>query len=103
MRRRSAAMPERATPSFPTLLQRFFVEHLGQHRAVSPQTVAAYRDTFWLFLGFAETKIGRSPSTLTLTDLNMRLLLGFLDHLEKVRGNSVRSRNARLAALRTFL
>jgi site-specific recombinase XerD len=96
-------MGDRSTPSFAALVQRFFVEHLGQHRAVSPQTVAAYRDTFRLLLGFAETMIGKTPSALLLTDLNARLLLDFLDHLEKVRGNSVRTRNARLAALRTFL
>jgi len=90
-------------PSFPVLLQRFFVEHLGQHRAVSPQTVAAYRDTFRLLLNFTERKTGKAPSALSLTDLNAKLLLDFLDYLEKDRGNSVRSRNARLAALRTFL
>ncbi|MER8562681.1 phage integrase SAM-like domain-containing protein [Mesorhizobium sp. M0578] len=54
-------------------------------------------------MAFAETAIGKPPSKIALTDLNARLLLDFLDHLEKVRGNSVRSRNARLAALRTFL
>ena len=90
-------------PSFPTLLQRFFTEHLGQHRAVSPRTIAAYRDTFRLLLQFAEDTIGKSPTTISLADLNMKLILGFLDHLEKKRNNSVRSRNARLAALRSFL
>jgi site-specific recombinase XerD len=96
-------MSDQATPSFPALVQRFFVEHLGQHRAVSPQTIAAYRDTFRLLFGFAEMKIGKTPSALSLTDLSARLLLDFLDHLEKTRGNSARSRNARLAALRAFL
>lgn len=96
-------MGEQTTPSFAALVQRFFVEHLGQHRAVSPRTIAAYRDTLRLLLAFAETSIGKPPSKLALTDLNARLLLNFLDHLEKVRANSVRSRNARLAALRTFL
>jgi site-specific recombinase XerD len=90
-------------PSFPTLLQRFFVEYLGQQRAVSPRTIAAYRDTFRLLLSFAERRIGKSPTTITLTDLDTKLILGFLDHLEKDRNNGVRSRNARLAALRSFL
>jgi site-specific recombinase XerD len=90
-------------PSFPTLLQRFLVEHLGQHRAVSPRTIAAYRDTFRLLLQFAEETIGKSPTTLSLADLNMKLILSFLDYLEKKRNNSARSRNARLAALRSFL
>ncbi|WP_313608685.1 hypothetical protein [Rhizobium sp.] len=51
------------TPSFPTLLQRFFVDHLRQQRAVSPCTVAAYRDTFKLLLAFAEKRIGKSRRT----------------------------------------
>ena len=92
-----------STPSFSTLLQRFFVEHLGRQRAVSPRTVAAYRDTFRLLLRFAEGRIGKAPTALTLIDLDARLILGFLDHLEKDRKNSARSRNARLAALRSFL
>lgn len=91
------------TPSFPTLLQRFFVEHLGSQRAVSPRTIVAYRDTFRLLLSFAEAEIGKAPATLTLADLNAQLILSFLDHLEKERNNGARSRNARLAALRSFL
>lgn len=92
-----------STPSFSTLLQRFFVEHLGRQRAVSPRTIAAYRDTFRLLLRFAEGRIGKAPTALALIDLDARLILGFLDHLEKDRKNSARSRNARLAALRSFL
>lgn len=91
------------TPSFSTLLQRFFVEHLGRQRAVSPGTIAAYRDTFRLLLSFAEAKISKSPAALALADLDARLILSFLDHLEKERNNGARSRNARLAALRSFL
>jgi site-specific recombinase XerD len=90
-------------PSFPALLQAFFVEHLTQQRALSPQTVAAYRDAFMLFLGFAELRLGRSPAQLTLADITPDLIMAFLDHLERDRHNSVRSRNARLAALRSFL
>ena len=90
-------------PSFPALVQAFFVEHLTQQRALSPQTVAAYRDTFILFLGFAEARLGRSPAMITLSDITPDLITAFLDHLERERHNSVRSRNARLAALRSFL
>ena len=90
-------------PSFSTLLQRFFVEHLGRQRAVSPRTIAAYRDTFRLLLSFAEARIGKAPTALALVDLDARLILDFLDHLEKERNNGARSRNARLAALRSFL
>lgn len=96
-------MNDHCKTSFLMLLQRFFVEHLSQHRAVSPQTIAAYHDTFRLFLNFAELKIGKAPSAILLTDLKASLLLDFLEYLEKERGNSVRSRNARLAAIRTFL
>jgi integrase/recombinase XerD len=90
-------------PSFPALLQRFFVEHLRQQRAVSPSTVAAYRDTFRLLLLFAQKRIGKTPTQLALRDLDAALILAFLDHLERERGNSVRSRNARLSAVRSFL
>ena len=91
------------TPSFPILLQRFFVEHLGNQRAVSPRTIAAYRDTFRLLLGFAAAQIGKEPTRLILADLDAQLILDFLDHLEKERSNGARTRNARLAALRSFL
>src|SRR5215472_9944558 len=90
-------------PSFAILLQRFFVEHLQQHRAVSPRTIAAYRDAFRLLLAFAEKTLGRKPQHFLLTDLNAKFILAFLNHLETERKNSVRSRNARLAALRSFL
>ena len=90
-------------PSFPKLLQQFFVEYLGQQKAVSRHTVAAYRDTFQLLLQFAQSTIGKIPTDMTLEDLNAALILRFLDHLEKGRGNSVRSRNARLASIRAFL
>jgi len=90
-------------PSFPILLQRFFVEHLGNQRAVSPRTIVAYRDTFRLLFDFTEAAIRKAPTQLTLADLDAQLILSFLDHLEKKRSNSVRTRNARLAALRTFL
>ena len=90
-------------PSFATLLQRFFTEHLTRHRAASPRTIAAYRDTFRLLLLFAERHIGKAPTTVTLADLDAGLVLAFLDHLERDRNNGVRSRNARLAAIRSFL
>ncbi|MGD1984818.1 MAG: tyrosine-type recombinase/integrase [Chromatiaceae bacterium] len=90
-------------PSFPSLVQAFFVEHLTQQRALSQQTVAAYRDAFMLLLGFAEARLGRSPAMITLADMTPDLITAFLDHLKRDRHNSVRSRNARLAALRSFL
>jgi integrase/recombinase XerD len=90
-------------PSFATLLQRYFTDHLTRHRAASPRTIAAYRDTFRLLLLFAEQHIAKPPTAVKLTDLDAALVLAFLDHLERDRGNRSRSRNARLAAVRSFL
>jgi integrase/recombinase XerD len=87
-------------PSFAALVQTFFAEHLTQQRALSPCTVAAYRDAFVLFLDFAQTRLGKSPVAIKLADITPELVLAFLDHLEHERHNTVRSRNARLAALR---
>lgn len=97
-------MPKPTTvPSFAMLVQRFFTEHLTRHRAVSPRTVAAYGDTFRLLLRFAERHAEKPPTALALADLDAKLVLAFLDHLERDRKNGARSRNARLAALRAFL
>ena len=87
---------------FATLLQRFFAERLLQQKNASPRTVAAYRDTFRLLMGYAERKLGKPPAKLTLSDFDATLILGFLTHLEVERHNTVRSRNARLAAVRSF-
>jgi integrase/recombinase XerD len=90
-------------PSFPTLVQDFFCQYLIAQRNVSKQTVASYRDTFRLFLTSIQQRTGKAPSTLLLTDVNTTLVLAFLDHLEQNRGNSVRTRNNRLAAIRAFM
>lgn len=99
----SSPKSKAAPPTFPALVQAFFSEHLTQQRALSPCTVAAYRDTFMLFLNFANTRCVGSPATMKLADITPELILAFLDHLEQERHNAVRSRNARLAALRSFL
>jgi len=95
--------PPKSPPSFAALVQAYFSEYLAQQRALSAQTIAAYRDAFVLFLGFAESHLGKSPAAMTLADITPALITAFLDHLERQRHNSVRSRNARLAALRSFL
>jgi site-specific recombinase XerD len=92
-----------APPSFPALIQTFFAEHITQQRALSPCTVAAYRDTFMLFLDFTTRHCGKSPASMKLADITPEVILAFLDHFEHERHNAVRSRNARLAALRSFL
>jgi len=91
------------SPSFASLVQRFFTEYLVMQRAVSPRTIASYRDAMLLFLRFVEQRIRKAPIVVRLADITPDLILAFLDHLEKVRGNSVRSRNLRLTALRAFL
>jgi len=84
-------------------VQAFFTHHLCQHKQASPQTIASYRDTFRLFLTFVKDTTGREPAALQVSDLDAPLVLQFLDYLEQQRGNTVRSRNLRLAALRTFV
>src|SRR5882762_875660 len=90
-------------PTFAALVQLFFTEYLVTQRAMSPRTVACYRDGLMLFLAFAERRLGKSPTTLRLADIDPDLILAFLDDLEHKRHNSVRSRNLRLTALRAFL
>src|SRR5437763_5014917 len=90
-------------PSFAALAQAFFAEHFQQQRAMSPRTVATYRDAFVLFLDFAQARLHKQPTMIGLHEITPVLILAFLDHLEQERGNAVRTRNARLAALRAFL
>lgn len=90
-------------PALAPVVQRFFAERLIQQRHVTAATVAAYRDTFRLLLRFAEGHLTKAPARLGLEDLDAPLVLAFLDHLEQTRGNAIRSRNARLAAVRSFM
>jgi integrase/recombinase XerD len=83
-------------------LQTFFTDRLIRQRQASSHTIAAYRDTFRLLLAFAEHRTGSPPSRLRIDDLDASLIGAFLDHLEHGRGNSVRTRNARLAAIHSL-
>jgi site-specific recombinase XerD len=83
-------------------LQAFFTDRLTRQRNASPHTIAAYRDTWRLLLGYAARHTGVAPSALDLDHLDAALIAGFLDHLEHERGNSVRTRNARLAAIHSL-
>lgn len=89
------------TPLAPTL-EAFFTCRLVNEKGVSSHTIAAYRDTFRLLLTFAQQHTGKQPSALQLEDLDAQLISVFLDHLEHQRGNSVRTRNARLAAIHSM-
>jgi site-specific recombinase XerD len=83
-------------------LQRFFTQRLMQERRVSPHTIGSYRDTFRLFLKFTQQRLHKAPSALVFEDIDAPLVSAFLDHLEKQRGLSVRSRNLRLTAIHSF-
>ena len=83
-------------------MQAFFTERLQRQRRASPNTIAAYRDTFRLLLTFAEQQTGKTASQLHVDDLNVGLISAFLDHLELERANGTSTRNARLAAIRSL-
>lgn len=83
-------------------LQAFFTDRLIRQRHASSHTIAAYRDTFRLLLAFAEQRTNKAPSDLRIADLDAPLIGAFLDHLETERGNGVRTRNARLAAVHSL-
>jgi integrase/recombinase XerD len=83
-------------------LQAFFTDRLISQRRVSPHTVAAYRDTFRLLLGYAHQHTGKMPASLGLEDLDANVISGFLDHLERARRNSAATRNARLTAIHSL-
>ena len=83
-------------------LQAFFTSRLIRQRQASPATIAAYRDTWRLLLGYCSGRTGKQPSGLQITDLDASLIAAFLDHLEQDRRNSARTRNARLAAIHSM-
>ena len=91
-----------AKPTLADLIESFFRQRLVAQRRASPDTVSTYRDALRLFLIFGSQQKGKKPSQLSIEDLDRNLVLAFLDHLEKDRGNSVRTRNARLTAIRSF-
>jgi site-specific recombinase XerD len=84
------------------LLEAFLITRLQGQRHASPNTVAAYRDTFRLLLLFTKSTTGKAPSALGITDIDAGLVAAFLDHLEHDRGNSVRTRNLRLTAVHSL-
>jgi site-specific recombinase XerD len=83
-------------------LQTYFTDRLIGQRAASPNTIAAYKMTFRLLLGFASQHTGKSPGTLDIAELDAPLVAAFLDHLERDRHNSVVTRNNRLAAVHSL-
>jgi integrase/recombinase XerD len=96
-------MTTASPPPFPLLVQQYFCQRLIAQRNASQRTVSSYRDTFRLLLGFAENRLQKIPTALALSDLDAPFILEFLDHLEQGRGNTPRTRNARLTTIRSFM
>jgi site-specific recombinase XerD len=83
-------------------LQAFFTDRLALQRQASGHTIAAYRDAIKMLIVFAAQRTGKTPSRLDIADLDAQTVGAFLNHLENDRGNSVRTRNARLAAVHSL-
>lgn len=83
-------------------LQAYFTDRLITQRNSSPETIVAYRNAFRLLLRFASQRTGKQPFELDIDDLDAPLIGSFLTHLEQDRGNSPRTRNARLGAIHSF-
>ncbi|GAA5166242.1 tyrosine-type recombinase/integrase [Pseudonocardia eucalypti] len=83
-------------------LQAFFTDRLIGQRQASPRTIAAYRDTIRLLLAYIHRHTAKPPAQLDWEDLNATVISGFLHHLETIRGNSIRTRNTRLTAIRSL-
>jgi site-specific recombinase XerD len=92
----------RPSATLPGLLESFFTQRLMNQRQVSPHTISSYRDTFRLLLRFAQQRLHKSPARLSFEEIDAPLVAAFLNDLEKGRGISVRSRNLRLTAIRSF-
>ena len=90
------------TTSLAPLLERFFTQRLTQQRQASPHTISSYRDTFRMLLKFTQQRLHTPPSRLALEAIDAPLIVAFLDHLEKHRGLTARSRNLRLTAIHSF-
>lgn len=89
-------------PTLPALLESFFRNRLTKQRNASRSTMASYRDALRMLILFATEHTGRKPCALTVEDLDRDLVLAFLDELENKRKNTIRTRNARLTAIRSF-
>lgn len=89
-------------PSLARLLESFFHRYLTQQRNATPATIRTYRDALRLLILFAAQRTGKKPCALTVQDLDRDVVLAYLDHLERSRGNCIHTRNARLTAIRSF-
>jgi site-specific recombinase XerD len=92
----------RSSATLAALLERFFTQRLMNQRQASPHTISSYRDTFRLLLQFAQQRLHKPPARLGFEEIDAPLIAAFLDDLEKRRGITIRSRNLRLTAIRSF-
>lgn len=90
------------TTDFARYLAIFFAKYLPSERGASKNTIMAYRDTFVLLFQYMEQKKNIKPHKMCLNDLGQATVIDFLNWLETAKGNSAKSRNARLAAIRSF-
>lgn len=88
--------------TLPALIQRYFTDRLCTQMEASRHTVAGYRDTFRLLIRYASARCGKPPVRLAVEDIDAELVADFLAHGATARGNCARSRNTRLAAIRSF-
>jgi len=95
-------MIKRLQSTLAGLLESFFRHHMLVQRRASPETIRSYRDSMRLFINFASERIAKRPNQLRIEDLDRDMVLLFLDHLERERRNSIRTRNMRLAAIHSF-
>lgn len=94
----------RAKPSsLARTLREFFADHLPRVRGMSPHTVCSYRDSVTLLLRFLAELHDRDVVKLDFDDLSPDSIIAFLAHLEEDRGNTAATRNARLAAVHSFV
>jgi len=91
-----------SSPSLGTLLQSFFTERLTRQRQASPATLSAYKDALRLLLVFTSRRLSKPVDRLEVQDIDVGVVLAFLDFLERERGNGARTRNARLAVVHSF-
>ena len=84
------------------LLESYFRRRLAKQRNATPATLASYRDSLRMLILFAAARLRKEPAALVLEELDRDLVLAFLDELEEKRNNSIATRNARLAAIRSF-
>ena len=94
--------PSKSICNVATLIERYFTERLMRQRNVSANTIASYRDTFRLLFSFAQARLRKPPSALSIEDLDAPFIGAFLADLEVKRGAAIRTRNLRLTAIRSF-